>query len=172
MIYMKKLKSLLIAFATAISGSLMGQELAKCIVIETTDGEKMECFLSANPKLQQNNDVVTLTYTDIIGETDKINTVEFKTLQILKVYFSEAALPSAINGVKASEESRINIEAGMIHFSGYQADEKVRVYSLSGQFILEASVPANGELTLSVSSLPKGVSIIKTNNQSIKITRQ
>ena len=50
----------------------------KCILLETAEGEMLEYYMSAHPKLVQNNDKVTLT----CGE----ETLEFGTTALKKVY--------------------------------------------------------------------------------------
>lgn len=58
------------------------QDYKKCVLIETTQGEKLEYYISSNPRLTQNNDKVTLT--------SDVATLEFNTENIKKVYVSEA----------------------------------------------------------------------------------
>ena len=58
---------------------LMAQDTSvKCILLETAEGEMLEYYMSAHPKLVQNNDKVTLT----CGE----ETLEFGTTALKKVY--------------------------------------------------------------------------------------
>ena len=61
---------------------LKAQDYKKCVLIQTSSGEKVEYYISSNPRLTQDNDKVTLT-------TDN-STIEFTTDNILKVYVSEA----------------------------------------------------------------------------------
>ena len=60
------------------------EEGTKCVMIETSQGESLEYYISSHPRLTQNNDKVTLT----VGEETK----EFGTVDIKKVYTSIATI--------------------------------------------------------------------------------
>lgn len=59
-----------------------------------------------------------------------------------------------------------------IYLSGLQPNEKVSVYGLSGELIFSRLASLEGKLTISTSELTQGAYIIKTNRQTIKITRK
>ncbi len=84
---MKHLKLLTVMFFSLLLGTipLMAQEDGtKCVMIETSQGETLEYYISSHPRLTQNNDKVTLT----VGE----ETTEFGTVDIKKVYTSIATI--------------------------------------------------------------------------------
>ena len=54
----------------------------------------------------------------------------------------------------------------------FKAGEPVRVYSVGGNLVATHYVESDGSLVIPISSLPSGISIIKTNQQTIKITRK
>ena len=56
----------------------------KCVMIETSQGETLEYYISSHPRLTQNNDKVTLTSDE--------GALEFSTVGIKKVYTSIATI--------------------------------------------------------------------------------
>ena len=60
---------------------IKAQDYQKCVLIETVLGEKLEYYISSNPRLTQDNDKVTLS--------SDVATLEFSTTNIKKVYLSE-----------------------------------------------------------------------------------
>ena len=143
-------------------GNLKAQELSPCVVIEMKTGEKIEYFLTDTPQLKHNDERVLLT-------TKKTN-VEYETSRIAKVYFSES-VNSGIKDLKTSE-TVIQLSPESIHFSGFSPNESIQILSLNGNVYRSLSVSNDGSLTISLSDLSIGVYIIKSTNQSFKITRR
>ena len=84
---MKHLKLLTVMFFSLLLGTipLMAQEDGtKCVMIETSQGETLEYYISSHPRLTQNNDKVTLTSDE--------GALEFSTVSIKKVYTSIATI--------------------------------------------------------------------------------
>ncbi len=84
---MKHLKLLTVAFFSLLLRTipLMAQEDGtKCVMIETSQGETLEYYISSHPRLTQNNDKVTLTSDE--------GALEFSTVGIKKVYTSIATI--------------------------------------------------------------------------------
>lgn len=84
---MKHLKLLTVAFFSLLLGTipLMAQEDGtKCVMIETSQGETLEYYISSHPRLTQNNDKVTLTSDE--------GALESSTVGIKKVYTSIATI--------------------------------------------------------------------------------
>ncbi len=132
-----------------------------CAVVETTNGERMEYLLSDQPRIVHNDATVTLTTTK--------TTVEFSAKEISKVYLSSPN--TAIRESKVNN-SAIHMVGNQVRFSGLGASEAVSLYSTDGRLMLSQKADTNGSLTLSLSQLNTGIYIIKTNQQSIKITKK
>ena len=84
---MKQLRLITAVFFTFLIGviPLLAQENnAKCVMIETSQGETLEYYISSHPRLMQDNDKVTLTTDD--------ETLELGTVEIKKVYTSIATI--------------------------------------------------------------------------------
>lgn len=143
-------------------GNLQAQELSPCMVVEMKTGEKIEYFLTDTPQLKHNDERVLLT-------TKKTN-VEYETSRIAKVYFSES-VNSGIKDIKTSD-TVIQLSPESIHLSGFSPNESIQILSLNGNVYRSLSVSNDGSLTISLSDLSIGVYIIKSTNQSFKITRR
>ena len=143
-------------------GNLKAQELSPCVVVEMKTGEKIEYFLTDTPQLKHNDESVLLT-------TKKTN-VEYETSRIAKVYFSES-VNSGIKDIKISD-TVIQLFPESIHLIGFSPNESIQILSLNGKVYRSLSVSNDGSLTISLSDLSIGVYIIKSTNQSFKITRR
>ncbi len=141
---------------------LSGIAQTKHVVLETTFGERMICQFSENPKLVHNDKTVTLTTTRV--------TITYQASEITKVYI-DGDSSSGISGTSV-EKGKLTLSDDAIYLSGLSASEQVRVYTTNGKLISSHKTTENGDLILSLSNLPKGLYIIKTKNQSFKITRK
>lgn len=124
----------------------------------------MEYRLVDNPKFVHNGNTVVLSAVGV--------EIEYTPTDLLKVTTAMVdGISSGVDDVSFSEES-IKVEGGFVRFRGFEANDAVDIYSFSGMLIANDHVNSDGSLIIPISSLPKGVSIIKANKQSIKITRR
>lgn len=132
-----------------------------CAVVETTNGERLEYMLKDLPRIIYDDSMVTLTTNTII--------VEFHPEEILKIYLTESA--TAINDCKSPDGS-FSICHDQVLLSGFAANEVVTLFSADGHQLWRETILDNGRLTLSLNQLSTGLYIIKTNHQSIKVTKK
>ena len=132
----------------------------QCVVVETTDGERMEYLLSDNPRIVHQDAMVILT-------TNSVN-VEFQSSKVSKVYLSTT---TAIEKVKAAE-GKIYLQQDAVFLKGFGANEPVALYGTDGNQLWQQRTDNDGLLMFSLSSLPQGIYIIKTNHQSVKIIKK
>ena len=132
-----------------------------CAVVETTNGERLEYLLSDLPRIIYEDSMVTLTTNTAV--------VEFRPDDINKIYLTESI--TAINDCKSSAGS-FYLSNDQILLSGFTANEVVTLYSVDGLQLWSGSVHANGHLIISLEHLSTGIYIIKTNHQSIKISKK
>lgn len=133
----------------------------QCVVVETTDGERMEYLLSDNPRIVHRNAMVELTTNTV--------SVEFPSSNVSKVYLSTTT--TAVEKIKAAE-GEIRMYQDVIVMKGFGANEPVILYGTDGSQLWQQSTDGNGQLVVSLNSLSKGIYIIKTNHQSFKIIRK
>jgi hypothetical protein len=163
---MKNSKCLLLVFLLLVLGHTrcFAQEKVQGIIVELSSGEVIEYRLVDHPKLVFDGTTVTLT-------TDGVK-VEYKPTELAKVKIGEVANNSSGIEELVTQQGEINVDAGFVRFNGFQFGESVRVFTVSGTLIETYQVSSNGTLTIPISTLPSGISIIKSNKQSIKITLQ
>lgn len=134
------------------------------IIVELTNGQKIEYRLADHPKLFYDGSVITLIAGGVV--------VEYTSADLKKVMTGE--VEDVASGIEefALPHSDIKIVAGFIHFNGFKPNEEVHVYTVNGSLISTYSVGLDGSIVIPISSLSSGISIIKVNKQSIKITKQ
>ena len=86
-------------------------------------------------------------------------------------YFNyEDNAATSISGVEVADGVRVN--GDIIAISGLPAGSKVFVYAAGGQICISEVANENGEATLNITSLARGVYIVNANNISTKITKK
>ncbi|MCD8304868.1 MAG: T9SS type A sorting domain-containing protein [Prevotellaceae bacterium] len=84
--------------------------------------------------------------------------------QMQKMYFSSTA--TAVESL-ATESTGLSYSDGLLHASG---KAMLYVYSSAGQLLQAASV--DGEMSISLRSLPEGVYIVNMGGETIKVLRK
>ena len=136
-----------------------------CVVVETTDGQRAEYLLTEQPQLRYDGQTVTFTTTAV--------TVEYVTEQVARVFFDKATpTPTAIAPTTAKTTDNLTFSTGHALISGLQPGEEACVCSPTGSIVATFQANGDGTLTIDLGTLPAGVSIIKTNQQSFKVTRK
>ena len=132
-----------------------------CTVVETTNGERLEYMLKDLPRIIYDNSMVTLTTNTTI--------IEFHPEEILKIFLTEPI--TAINDCKSLDGS-FSLCHDQVLLSGFAANEVITLFSADGHQLWRETIHDNGRLTISLNQLSTGLYIIKTNHQSIKITKK
>lgn len=135
----------------------------KYAVLELKTGGTVVHYLSDKPKLKYDNNSITY-YTDNTS-------VEYKTNEVSKMYFTNNESTSILNIVK-STQSNISIINDFILFNGFVPNEPVEIYSIDGRKYHSYNIDTDGCLYLDISAFSKGVYVVKSNCQSIKIMKQ
>lgn len=151
-----------------LSAVMWGQSLAvdkvPGAIIELSSGKTVEIALTDNPKMTFDGTTVKLTAVNV--------NLEYTPAEIAKVRIGE--VDSSASGISSVETSQatMSVEGGFVRLSGFATNESIKVYSFTGVQTGSFETDANGSLVIGISSLPKGISIIKVNQQTIKITRR
>ena len=159
---LKKITVVSVLFAM---GSIFSfaQDKVPGIIVELANGQKVEYRLADNPKFVFDGQTITLTADGV--------KVEYTPSELAKVTTGEVENATGIEELR-SQQVDIKVEAGFVRLNGFGAGEAVRVYSVGGNLVATHYVESDGSLVIPISSLPSGISIIKTNQQTIKITRK
>lgn len=162
---MQQLKKILLLFQLLVISGLhvSAQEKVPGIIIELVSGKKVEYRLSEAPKLAFDGKTITLT-------TDYVK-VEYTPSEIAKVKTGIVSVSSGIDELKATQGT-IKLDSGFIRLTGFAKGDAVRIYTLDGVLTTSYHISEEGSLVIPISSLPSGISIIKANQQTIKITKQ
>lgn len=161
---MRLTKLLLMVFGLFAVGGLNGyaQDKVPGIIVELTTGEKIEYRLMDIPKLMFNGQTITLTADGV--------RVEYLPSELAKVTTGEVKDVSSDIEELIPQTGNVSVESGFVRLSGFKDGECVRIYSVGGT--LTASYKTiNGSLVIPILMLPSGVSIIKINQQTIKISK-
>ena len=108
-----------------------------------------------------------ITYTDNTLHIQTVKeTIDVPVSQITDMAFNET---TAINIV---ENGDVQIQQGSILLQQLPIGSKVCIIAANGNELFSAVVDDNGQAVVNVSRLPKGVYVIKSAMQSIKITNK
>lgn len=159
-----KTKSLLVLGLLTLGGLCSyAQDKVPGIIVELANGQKVEYKLSDNPKFVFDGQTITLTADGV--------KVEYIPSELAKVMTGEVEGTTGIEEME-TQSGDIKVEAGFARLSGFTAGEAVRVYSIGGSLVTTRYIESDGSLVIPISTLPSGISIIKTNQQTIKITKR
>jgi len=83
-------------------------------------------------------------------------------------------VPSDIHsvGYAGTGDLRLSVKADHLLIGGCKPETLVAIYAMSGKLIVQRYADKDGCLTVSLSSLPQGVYVIKTENKTVKYIRK
>ena len=108
-----------------------------------------------------------ISYTDNTLHIQTANeTIDIPVTDFSGVEFSETT------GVKFIKGPQLQMGEGCICFKQLPSDCKVVVYAANGVKVMTAIADNNGQVIVDIGHLPKGVYIVKSDTQTIKITNK
>ena len=157
-------KKLLFIILISVSWiQLFAQDKVPGVIVELASGMKVEYQLSSKPKVSFNGKTIT-----IIADGVK---VEYEPSELISIRPGEVSVSSEIDELQ-SESRTINLESGFVKFTNFTKGETVYIYNVNGSLNTTYHISSEGLLMIPISSLTSGISIIKANNQTIKITKK
>ena len=157
-------KLLLLSFLVVGGFKVQAQDMVPGIIVELANGQKIEYRIADKPKMVFDGSKITLTAEGVI--------VEYTPTELLKVTTGEVKNTGADIKEMVIPIGDIKVDAGFVRLSGFAIGESVNIYSVSGIIHASYQISNDGSHVIPISSLPLGISIIKVNNQSVKITRK
>lgn len=129
----------------------------KSLFVTFDDGQKVEFALATLPEVTFGNDQMTVSTTDTNASYElwKVKTFTYGT-------------PTGID--QATSDGKFAIDGNRIVIDG--TANKVSVFALDGKAVQLSATTQGDKTVIYIDKLPKGVTIIKINNQAIKIARQ
>lgn len=158
------MKKLLFLFMLFLSVSIQAANKVPGVVVELSSGGTIEIALANNPKMVFDGKKVKITSVN--------KDAEYEPSEIIKIKVGE--IDGANTGIKDTrkEKGQIKAEGDFIRLIGFHANEEISVFSFKGVRISTFRTDANGSFIIDLRHIPSGISIIKTQNESIKITRK
>lgn len=127
------------------------------LVVNAKDGTKTSFALADEPKVSckaGNLEIVS-----------KGTTFSMNLANVSNYVFSEAS-----TGITEVEKGRnVKMGNGSVVFDGLQAGNLVSAYTQDGRLVKDFKADANGTAMVNLSSLPKGIVILHSNNTDLKI---
>ena len=156
---MKKLKFLftLLVLLVATSASAEGM---KYVVFDLRDGTQTVIALQDKPVITCQSGELKVT---VAGEEK----VSASLGDVAKYYFSETPL-----SIFEMTEEKPRIEMGHLYVTRGKAGDAVRVYTTDGRMVGTYPITANGTADFDLTTLGKGLFIVRTAKASIKILNQ
>ena len=155
---------MVLTFLIMGSFKVQAQDMVPGIIVELANGQKIEYRIADKPKMVFDGSKITLTAEGV--------TVEYTPTELLKVTTGEVKNTGTDIKEMVIQSGNIKVNEGFVRLSGFAVGESVNVYSVSGILKTSYQISSDGPLVIPISSLPLGISIIKVNNQSVKITRK
>lgn len=144
------------AFLLAVSA--MSAAGYKSIVLTKTDGSEVKIALS--DKLE-----TTVSGDNLVFADNGENVVSVPVTQLASWDFSTQVTTAAINTL--SGENGCRVAGNVVTITGLSKGTVVGVVAMNGTTVMQVS--ADGECTLDLSELAKGVYVVTYNNQTVKI---
>lgn len=156
---MKKLKFYLMLLAMMMIASVKAENV-KYLVLNS-GGEETVIALADEPVMTINEGTLKVT---VAGEEK----VSADLSQGLSYRFSEAD-PTAIQEVLNKESSRL--EQGHVYIAHAREGETVRVFTVDGKLVASQRINSEGTADIDLTTLGKGIYIVKSAKTSIKIIK-
>ena len=154
-----KIKKNLFAILALLFGVSMGvrADVVKYLVLNTTDGQQV-IALADNPVMTISGGVLKVS----VGGVEKVST----SLDNVKDYMFQEQNTTAIREILADG---YQLSEGHVFMSNVKAGETIAVYSADSRRVSVQRVAADGRVDIDLTSLPKGVYIVKSPTTSIKV---
>lgn len=154
-----KLKKNLFAILALLFGVSMGvrADVVKYLVLNTADGQQV-IALADNPVMTVSGGVLKVT----VGGVEKVST----SLDNVENYMFQEQSATAIREIMADG---YQLSEGHVFMSNVKAGETIAVYSADSRRVSVQRVAADGRVDIDLTSLPKGVYIVKSPTTSIKV---
>ena len=156
---MKKLKFLFTLLALMLTASASAEGM-QYVVFDLRDGSQTVIALQNKPVITCKGGELKVT---VAGEEK----VSASLGDVAKYYFSETPL-----SIFEMTEEKPRIEMGHLYVTRGKAGDAVRVYTTDGRMVGTYPITANGTTDIDLTTLGKGLFIVRTAKASIKILNQ
>lgn len=131
------------------------------------DGSTMTFPVSQKPVISFNDKTVSITRLD----NGSIKKIEIPSANVHKYTLGNGTLTGITTMEANKTEGSVMSNGNIIIVDGQKAYSHVGIYTMDGKNVETLATDGNGCLNVNISTLSKGVYIIKTNSTTIKITK-
>jgi hypothetical protein len=156
---MKKLKFLFTLLVLMLTASASAEGM-QYVVFDLKDGSQTVIALQDKPVITCQGGELKVT----VAGQEKVSA---SLGDVAKYYFSD----SPLNIFEMADE-KPRIEMGHLYVTRANAGESVRVYTTDGRIVGSYRISADGNADIDLTTLGKGLYIVKTAKASIKILNQ
>ncbi len=156
---MKKLKFLFTLLVLMLTASASAEGM-QYVVFDLRDGTQTVIALQDKPVITCQGGELKVT---VAGEEK----VSVSLGDVAKYYFSDTPL-----SIFEMADEKPRIEMGHLYVTRAKAGESVRVYTTDGRMVGSYRISADGNADIDLTTLGKGLYIVKTAKASIKILNQ
>ncbi len=142
--------------------SMLASVNAENLIIEESSGNTTSYDLGSKP-------VITYSGDFLVVKTDLAN-AEFALAQVAKYYFR--AEPTKNIEPLSETNAYISVTEENFTMKNCQPGSPVNIFTIDGKGVGNYQVASDGSLEISLSNLPQGIYIIKTNSANIKFIRK
>ena len=132
-----------------------------------SDGSVNAYLFSEKPEVQVSAEMLTLTTT---RQTVVYSYPEVKQFMLGDASISELPLP--IESIADESDSRLEYESGNIIMYSLRPFSDIYIYDVSGHCVSQCRADANGNASLPLSNLARGIYIVKTETTTYKIQKR
>lgn len=146
--------------ASALFLSLLATR-AEVLVVEPRDGQEQYYDLGVQP-------VLTYSGPEMLVRTNNTSAT-FRMADVKKCYFNKDVTKDDL--LKDGDKAIVWIEGQSLVFRNAQPNMPVQLFTAEGKTLGMSRTDANGELTLNLPLITKGIVIVKTPTATLKIAR-
>lgn len=148
--------------ATMALLALLSSANAESLIIEETSGTTTAYDLGSAP-------VITYSGNNLVLKSSIAN-AEFELEKVAKYYFKPGDPTGNTNVTKPLAYVAVTEES--LIMKDCQPGEPVALFSIDGKLLGNYTIAPNGSLEISLSELPQGIFIVKTNSANINLIRK
>jgi hypothetical protein len=149
-------------------GSYVAKAGENQVLLTLTDGDAVTMSFSQTPK-------ITLSDGSVVVEYDEDGahwTIYYAPSAIKKVSFGAAETVGIESAPDAVKPGNIDFSNGVFTFSGFKGGDRVYLYNIGGVKVNSYTIPSNGSVEVSTSSLPAGIYVITINGLTYKFNKR
>lgn len=169
------------------AASLWATEELTTLVVELKGGTNLHCILNVQyPRVTLNGDGLGITFHEItypdpanpdpeVGAVSpETSTITYQVEQVEKFHFGKMSFNAIETPVAEKSAIRIKqMDGQTVTISGTEATDRISLYTTDGRMVQSAVSEENGETSISIGSLEKGIYILQINEKvSFKILKQ